>query len=207
VSPRRSARLTGFALLLIALAGCDDLGEFKTQPNEVFRGEVIGSDADPDMESFIRKGFVSHTLLELSFDPNASAGSSDAGMAMAVTAGVVDSYVCPDGASSCDEGLRTNGVFVHAPLINIPGLAHDPLSQYDFPGGGRLRNYILGARFTSQAEGEARGTGRDATLFVSLMENGRMEVRAMAPPLLESDGMTERWPALFGVFQLSRKAR
>lgn len=206
MSPR--LRLPSLALLALALlAGCEDLSEFKTKPGEVFRGEVIGSDADPNVESFIRKGFVSHTLLELSFDPNASAGSSDAGVVVAVTAGAVDTYVCPDGASGCDERERSAGLFVHAPLINIAGLAHDPLSQYSFPGGGRLRNYIFGARFQSKDDGASSGTDRDATLFVSLMENGHMEVRAMAPPVLESDGMTERWPSLFGVFQLSRAPR
>lgn len=203
MSPRQ-LRLISLTLLTL-LAACEDLSEFKTKPGEVFRGEVIGSDADPNMESFIRKGFVSHTLLDLSFDPNASAGSNDAGVATAVTAGVVDTYVCPDGATHCDDGDRTAGLFVHSPLINIAGLAHDPLSQYSFPGGGRLRNYIFGVRFESKADGDASGTGRDATLFVSLMENGHMEVRAMAPPVLETDGVTERWPSLFGVFQLSRR--
>jgi hypothetical protein len=63
------------------------------------------------------------------------------------------------------------------------------------------RNYIFGVRFVSASE--AHTTGRDAMLFVPLMESGHMEVRAMAPSVFGRDGMEERWPALFGVFSLS----
>jgi len=187
--------------------GCEDLRDWKTGPSDVFRGEVIGSDAVSDADSFIRKGFVSHTWLELSFDPGLTdlvAQEQDAGPPRPA-AGRVDSFVCPDGGPSCDASERVSGPFVDAQLVTIDALAHDPLSQFTFPGGGRLQNYIFGVRFEAQT-GE-RSVGRDATLFVSLMENRRIEVRAMAPSVPAADGSDERLPALFGVFSLERKSR
>jgi hypothetical protein len=190
-------------------AGCDDLRAFQTAPGDVFRGEVIGSDADPNVDSFIRKGFGSHTLLELTFDPSAAdvALGSDASVSVQrmPVAGSIYTYQCPQGRAQCDASERTDGPFVNAPLIPIEALTHDPLSQYTFPGGGRLRNYIFGVHFVSESA-ESR-TGRDAMLFISLMESGHVEVRAMAPGVLARDGEEERWPALFGVFSLSRVRR
>jgi hypothetical protein len=189
-------------------SACDDLGKFHTVSGEVFRGEVIGSDADPNADSFIRKGFASHMLLELAFDPDAAdvIVSSDAGVPRRMpNAGNIDTYLCPQGRASCADSERTAGPFVAAPLIPIEALTHDPLSQYTFPGGGRLRNYIFGVHFTSDSA-DSR-TGRDAMLFISLMENGHVEVRAMAPGVLATNGEEERWPALFGVFTLTRVRR
>jgi hypothetical protein len=193
--------------VLLCATACEDLREWKTARNEVFRGEVIGNDADPDVDSFIRKGFASHTLLELTFDPYSSdVAASDAGDAMprTVVAGTIDTYRCPDGGSTCNADERIAGPIVKSPLITIDALTHDPLSQYTFPGGGRLRNYMFGVHFTS-VRGE-QITGRDAMVFVSLMENGQVEVRAMAPSILARDANSERWPALFGVFPLRRTA-
>jgi hypothetical protein len=191
----------GFALL----AGCEDLRDWKTGKGEVFRGEVVGSDASSDGGSFIRKGFVSHTWLELAFDPGSTdliaQGELDAG-AIRPAAGTVNTYVCPDGQASCDDAERSAGPFVNAPLVPIDGLTHDPLSQFTFPGGGRLQNYIFGVRFHAQ-RGD-RMLGRDATLFISLMQNHRIEVRAMAPSVPGADGEQDRVPALFGVFSLER---
>ena len=77
------------------------------------------------------------------------------------------------------------------------------MSQYTFPGGGRLRNYIFGLRFASDSD---RGSvPRDAMIFVSLMESDQIEVRAIASSVLADDGLTERLPALFGVFSLQRE--
>lgn len=202
-------RLSMFLLSCFAiLTGCEDLRDWKTSKNEVFRGEVIGSDASSEGDSFIRKGFVSHTWLELAFDPGSTdliaQGELDAGT-IRPAAGSVNTYVCPDGQAGCDESQRTAGPFVNAPLVPIDGLTHDPLSQFTFPGGGRLQNYIFGVRF--RAERADRSYGRDATLFVSLMQNHRVEVRAMAPSVLGADGEEDFLPALFGVFSLERHAR
>lgn len=202
---RLSIGLIGcFALL----CGCEDLRDWKTGDNEVFRGEVIGSDASLQGDSFIRKGFASHTWLELAFDPGSTdlsaQGAADAGP-LRPAAGTVNTYVCPDGKATCAEAERAPGPFVNAPLVPIDGLTHDPLSQFTFPGGGRLQNYIFGVRFRAQRA--ERSIGRDATLIVSLMQNHRIEVRAMAPSVLGADGEEDWLPALFGVFSLERNAR
>ena len=213
IATARASRASSLLLLVFAL-GCEDLRDWKTSRNEVFRGEVIGSDANSDGDSFIRKGFVSHTILELSFDPGSTdltapdapeQGEPDAGIAIRPAAGTVNTYVCPGGKESCDEAERSPGPFVNAPLVPFDGLTHDPLSQLTFPGGGRLQNYIFGVRF--RAPSGARTLGRDATLIVSLMQNHRIEVRAMAPSVLAADGMEDRLPALFGVFSLGRSSR
>mgnify|MGYP006380513935 FL=1 len=211
--PRYSCHSSIASIALLAatacLLGCEDLRSFQTSGSSVYRGEVIGSDAAADVESFIRKGFASHTVLELSFDPSSTdvVEQGDAGPRAPgrTAAGSVNTYVCPLGAAQCAEAERTPGPFVDAPLITIDALTHDPLSQYTFPGGGRLRNYIFGVRFVS--ESAEHRTGRDAMVFISLMENHRVELRAMAPAVLDHDGEGERWPALFGVFTLQRAAR
>jgi hypothetical protein len=214
--------LIGCCFLLMLSAACDDLRDWKSESDEVFRGEVIGSDGNSQGNSFIRKGFVSHTWLELSFDPGSTdlladgadganratrasrQGEPDAA-AIRPAAGSVNTYVCPNGKATCDDAERSAGPFVNTPLVPIDGLTHDPLSQFTFPGGGRLQNYIFGVRFSARS-GE-RTLGRDATLIVSLMQNHRIEVRAMAPSVLAADGMEERLPALFGVFSLEHTAR
>jgi hypothetical protein len=77
------------------------------------------------------------------------------------------------------------------------------LSEYDFPGGGRLRNYMLYARSTvSTPDGPV---GRSATVFLSLMESGSIEARVMAPSI-RLDGI-DAAPALFGVFVLERERK
>jgi hypothetical protein len=186
-------------------SGCDDLSEFKTNPDVVFRGEVVGSDPDPTADSFIRKGFASHTWLDMKFNPQASGVQvDDAGMQSQRRAvpGMLTTYVCPDGGSDCANDARVVGPFDHARLIQIDALAHDTLSQYTFPGGGRLRNYIFSLRFKSTVDEQT--VARDAMIFVSLMETEQIEVRAIAASVLSDDGQSEILPALFGVFVLNR---
>jgi hypothetical protein len=200
-------RITIAALWFCLLAsGCDDLSEFKTKPDVVFRGEVVGSDPDPTADSFIRKGFASHTWLDMRFNPDAGGVTvEDAGEQASRRAvpGMLTTYVCPDGGSDCTLDQRSVGPFDHARLLPIDGLAHDALSQYTFPGGGRLRNYIFSLRFTSQLE--QASVPREAMIFVSLMQTGQIEVRAIAASVLSQDGQSEALPALFGVFVLGRE--
>jgi hypothetical protein len=201
-------RITACVVPIFALlCGCDDLREFKTDANEVFRGEVAGSDSNGTGDSFIRKGFASHTLLELRFNPNAGGlvilDESDPPSRRKLVPGMIHTYVCADGAATCAESDRTLGPFQHARLIPIEGLAHDTLSQYTFPGGGRLHNYMFGVRFTSSTA--TAEVSRDAMIFVSLMESGQVELRAIAPSVVAADE-TEQLPALFGMFILNRQA-
>ncbi len=196
------------AVLLVVLSllgGCEDLRQFRSAPGDLFSGEVVGSDTDPAGASFIRQGFASHTKLELSFDPALATlpVSDDAGAAHSRRGpGELNTYACPAGLTQCASALRTAGPFNHSQLLPVENLVHDSLSQYTFPGGGRIRNYIFGTRFQSKAAGAT--VSRYAMIFISLMESGKIEVRAMAPNVLGSDAETELLPALFGVFVLER---
>ena len=190
-------------LVLLALAGCDELSDFRTDPGEVFHGEVIGSTTDPDAPSFIREGFVSHTEMDLTFDPALARSPADDDERARGAAGTLDTYVCPPDTDLCPKSQRKPGPFQRAVLESIERLNHDALSQYDFPGGGRLRNYILGAHFESESSSGAV-LGRHALVFLSLMENGQVEVRVLAGSVRSPDG-DEELPALFGVFVLERR--
>ena len=197
---------TAFCALLglLALSACDELGDFRTESGEVFHGEVIGSTTDPDAPSFIREGFVSHTEIDLTFDPAlARSPAADDGEPNREPAGTLDTYVCPPDTDLCRKSQRKPGPFQRAALEPIERLNHDALSQYDFPGGGRLRNYILGAHFDSELADGSR-VNRHALVFLSLMENAQVEVRVLAGSMRGSDG-EEELPALFGVFVLERR--
>lgn len=159
-------------LLVVLLLGCEDFARFRSDGSHVFRGDVVGSAED----SFIRRGFAPETTLELEFDPDAAAGP----MAGSITT------VSPDGTSHFD----------HTQLMAIESLQHDLLSQYDFPGTGRTRNYILAA---SPLDGPL--AGRDAMVFISLIENGSIEVRIIVGSGDESHG------DVFGLFRVVRDDR
>jgi hypothetical protein len=149
---------------LIATLGCDTLGEFQTGEGEVYRGNIIGVN-DPENCpdgidcSFIRRGFPSGVTLELDFDPN-------------------QQYADPGMISTIGE--ECGPTFTDTPLLPIPSLAHDQLGLYEFPGGGRLRNYM----FVLRPE-DGPLSGRDAMVFLSLIRGGDVEVRIVAGPGLE----------------------
>lgn len=193
------------AVILANALGCDATDDFRTEPGEVFYGGIIGSDSSEAMPSFIREGFPSHTEMELTFDPERALAYSDAGTVAGkpVSAGTLHTYQCPSGITHCPKADRTQGTFDHAPLERIGPLTNDALSQYDFPGGGRLRNYIFNARGNTHVD--ERVLQRSATVFLSLMENGKIEVRVIAPSALDATSQEEIAPALFGVFALERR--
>jgi hypothetical protein len=189
----------------LAAHGCDDLHDFKTSRATVYRGEVVGSDSAPDQSSFIRKGFPSHTRMELEFDPEATGSNVDSDDDRG-SAGRIHTFTCPADNSECEAEDGRSGPFDHARLEPIENLAHDALSEYTFPGFGRLRSYIFSVRFdTKPAEGAA--IRRDAMVFLSLMDTGKIEVRAIAASVLAEDGQSDRFPPLFGVFILDRQSR
>lgn len=199
------SQLLAVLALLLASAGCDNLREFKTGPGSVFRGEVTGSDSAPETSSFIRTGFASHTRMELVFDPYANNVADEDALGRE-SAGSVHTYVCPASRRDCSAREGTTGPFDQASLQSIENLTHDALSEYTFPGGGRLRNYMFNVRFTSELAAD-RTMQRNAMLFLSLMDSGQVEVRAIAPSVLGEDGEGDRLPALFGVFVLDRQPR
>lgn len=196
-----------FGLVALAALGCDDLSDFKTGKKSIFRGEVVGSDSEPAASSFIRTGFASHTRMELQFDPYATDVSGDDGDRATLVPGRVHTYACPADDTDCDADDGVQGPFDHARLEAIENLTHDALSEYTFPGFGRLRNYIYNVRFASAEDDGSAKVDRNAMLFVSLMDTSKIEVRAISPSVLSADGQSERFPALFGVFSLERQSK
>jgi hypothetical protein len=189
---------------LLGLAGCDQRSEFRTGDAEVFRGEVFGSESDPTGGSFIRQGFASFTEAELTFDPERAARENADGELE--SPGILHTrYPCPRDSGDCEPGELIDGPFIEAPLEPVQNLAHDVLSQYDFPGGGRIRSYIFGSRFES-ASGDER-MARSAMVFLSLMDNGRVELRVIAAGARVAGESSDRHPPLFGVFALERQRK
>ncbi len=174
-----TARLALLLALVASLLGCNDLDEFRTDGEELFRGSIAGSETGVDggdrESSFIRSGFPSYTQMQLRFDPDR----------VQTEPGVITTF---------DTVAERPGHFRQTALEPIEPLARDPLTKYDFPGGGRLINYIFGARIADEP--------RSALVFVSLMEDGDIEVRVIAPSADTGDGGT--LDDLFGVFRLKR---
>jgi len=186
-----SYRIALGLFICIAL-GCDDLDDFRTGGDEVFRGTVAGGETGEE-GSFIRRGFVAGTRLELTFNPDFSLQSDEA-----IVPGTISTFK-PGGEDDDDE---VAGDFQNTALDVISPLAHDPLTKYSFPGGGRIRNYIFSALYPEDAR------TRGAFVFVSLMEDKDIEVRIIAPRVqsaCESDDALDR--ELFGVFRLKRESR
>jgi len=131
---------------LLALAGCDDLKDF--------RGDYTGVIVEGN---FVRSCFGPSTRADLRFDPDQTIARPDA------------------GAASQNILTTSDGTFEATPLEPIGSLPNDPLSQLDFPGPERLRNYLLIAR-------PIRGplAGRDALVVISLLASERIEVRIIA---------------------------
>lgn len=177
--------------LVLCVASCDNLGEFQTGEGEVYRGEIAGvNDPESCPEgidcSFIRRGFPSGVTLDLTFDPDRQ-------------------YDVPGTIST--SGENCGSTFDDTPLLSIAPLAHDQLGLYDFPGGGRIRNFM----FVARPEGGPLA-GRDAMVFVSLLRGGSIEVRVIAGPgtiICDPSDCAELSTGecdYFGVFVLERES-
>ncbi len=128
-------------------AACDDLSDYKGS----FSGDIVQG-------NFVRSCFRSSTRAVLRFDPEYAVAPVD------------------DVKSSELNRLTTDdGTFDKTLLEPIAALPHDQLSEFDFPGPHRLRNFMLLAR---PQKGPL--AGRDAMVVVSLLENGHLELRIMA---------------------------
>ena len=164
-------RTSTIALLsgLFLVCGCTDIGSYSTEAGECYSGTVVDAD-------FVRAGFEPGTRLSLTLNTDALASGSG-------TAGLM---------WSSDGRFRTEVV------SQMGQLAHDSLSQFQFPGG-RIRNYLV---YVEAADGPP------AMVVISLMENELVEVRVMRPATVCDP---ETWdecedgtlPALFGVFSLN----
>lgn len=162
-APPQLPVLCALALSLAALSatGCTDLSDYATPPGRAYQGTIVGTEADGACPpgtpcSFIRRGFPAGVELSMTFDPVEA--SSDPG-------------------TLTTTGELCGATFDDTPLLPITPLAHDALSLYDFPGGGRLRNYMFVARPSAGPL-----AGRDAMVFVSLLQGGGVDVRILAGP-------------------------
>jgi hypothetical protein len=169
-------------MLLPMMLACEDLGEFRTDSREVFQGAIVG-DVGPSNDSFIRSGFSSGLTMQLKFYPYETENSP--------------------GSMSMFDSEGNTVWFSKTRLDPIDPLLRDPLTQYTFPGAGRIRNYIFGARIAEQP--------RSALVFLSLMQDETIEARVIAPGVFTSDGKSYEsvdggtLNLLFGVFRLEKE--
>lgn len=134
-------------------------------------GEVYrGAVVGVEDPPLLRRGFASGAELTMSFDPLRATSLSD-----------------PAGRLSTSDGA-----LVDVPLEPIGPLTHDALSEYEIPSGGRVRNYI----FVIRPE-DGPLAGREPFVFISLMNDGTLEVRIIA-------GGGNRDGDFFGFFRLTR---
>ena len=117
----------------------------------------------------LRRGFAAETELRMTFDPQRAASPTD-----------------PPGTITTSDGS-----LVDVLLEPIVPLTHDALSDYEIPSGSRVRNYIFVLRPT-----EGPLAGREPMAFVSLMRDGRVEVRVIA-------GTGSRDGDYFGLWRLT----
>jgi len=166
--------------VLIFLAGCHDAADIGVGSGNRYCGLVVGSDDPPaDCDgsncSFIRRGFAPGTEVGFSFAPELG-----------------DCTAPPQGKTWAAVISSSDGVFECTLVDVIDPLQHDLLSQYDFPGARRLRNYIYTARVK-----EGVLMDRDVMFFVSVLDDNRAELRVVAGRGEESEG------DYFGLFPLT----
>ena len=165
------ARLFLSAALAVLTVGCTDLSEYRGR----FEGGVVGADDEACPVgrtcSFIRRGFPDGTRL------------------------ILDDFRPPPTDQPIGTITTTDEppTFDATALELIVPLEHDQLSLYDFPGGGRVQNFIFAAR---PATGPL--AGRDAMVFVSLMQDDSIELRVICGSGDETLGDH------FGLFELEK---
>lgn len=99
----------------------------------------------------------------------------------------------------------SDGRFKNTPIRPIPQIWHDPLSTLDF-GSGRVQNLVYVA--TPNAAPDAGAEERqDVFVFVSLMDNGQVEIRLVrgAPQGDSGTPAPKAAAPLFAVFALDRR--
>jgi hypothetical protein len=93
----------------------------------------------------------------------------------------------------------SDGRFKNTPLRPIPQIWHDPLSTMSF-GDGRVQNLVYVATPTAPA-----GDTQDVMVFMSLMDEGGIEVRLVRGAPQVDGGATAQAAPVFGVFTLGRR--
>ena len=170
------AARTPFAVLaLLATSACTDLSEYEG----TYRGRVVGtSDGTCAGCSAFRRGFPENTeLVYVRATADGQGGAITTCPPPSATSPCTMMGTCaPCAATPAGTAPPEDRAFDGDPLRAIVALEHDQLSHYDFPGGGRLRNYV----YVVSSEPDGPLAGREAMVFVSLMESGAVEVRVIA---------------------------
>ncbi len=167
---RRPALILSLLPVALVAAGCTDLGGYATLPGETYRGTVLGVEES----TVLLRGFEVGAEMRLSFDPRLATSLDE-----------------PPGIVTTSDGALTD-----VPLEPIVPLAHDALSEYEIPAGGRIRNYIFVVR---PSDGPL--AGREPFVFLSLMNDGTIEVRVIA-----GGGDDDPPTSYFGLWRLRREA-
>ena len=190
----RRARLPTLLGVLLALGalsltatGCKSVSRFSSKDGDHYEGDVVKG-------SFVRAGVT-----------------DDAKMCLLLDAGHLQD--APGTFSTSD------GRFKNAQLRPIPQIWHDPLSTMTF-GEGRTQNLVYvaspsavpsaadaGATGPSPTPAELAAEAQDVMVFVSLMDDGSLEVRLVrGAPVADSGApMPSAASPMFGVFTLDRR--
>jgi len=168
-----------FLLASAGLAvGCRDTATRFSNKGDHYEGDVVKG-------SFVRAGVADDVRMCVTFD--------------------VDRLQDAPGTVT-----TTDGRFRATPLRPIPQIWHDPLSTLSF-GDGRLQNLVYvatpGAPPTTDAGTAQPGDSQDVFVFVSLMDEGGLEVRLVrgAPQSDAGAAAAGATPPMFGVFALARR--
>jgi hypothetical protein len=166
-------------LLALAGLGCRDLSRFDTQGTQAYCGSMVSSPLF--QEGFLPTGVPPRLGMSLTLDTESL--SSRPGE---LSTDDADRGLCSaDGRPLIDR----------APLRAIEELSHDALSSLEF-GDGREHNFFAWVDSTCQ------GT---LLAVVSLMSDGKVEVRLLKPAALPPpDAPPDRKPG-FALFTLERE--
>ena len=175
------AAVVALGVVAFTSTGCKSVSRFSSHDGDHFEGDVVKG-------SFVRAGVADDAKMCLLLD---AAHLQDA----------------PGSFSTSD------GRFKDALLRPIPQVWHDPLSTMSF-GEGRSQNLVYVASPTGPVATTMGATAtavpgdtQDVMVFLSLMDQGGLEVRLVrgAPVADSGTPLPAAAPPMFGVFTLARR--
>jgi len=177
--------LAALTALALTATGCKSVTRFSSKDGDHYEGDVVKG-------SFVRAGVA-----------------EEAKMCLLLDAGhLQDAH----GTFSTSDGR-----FKNAQLRPIPQIWHDPLSTITF-GEGRTQNLVYvaspsavpsaaDAAAPAPSPAEVAAEAQDVMVFLSLMDDGSLEVRLVrGAPVADSGApMPSAASPMFGVFTLDRR--
>lgn len=174
---RNALALAAIGVVASTSMGCKSVSRFSSRDGDHFEGDVVKG-------NFVRAGVADDAKMCLLLD---AAHLQDA----------------PGTFSTSD------GRFKDALLRPIPQVWHDPLSTMSF-GEGRTQNLVYVASPTATGatatDAGVPGDTQDVMVFLSLMDEGGLEVRLVRGAPVGDSGtpLPAAAPPMFGVFTLDR---